>query len=91
MIIRSAVSSASRPGMLLTLGLIVPSFGIDGEQDGAFEAVMLGEDLAELRQRFLGAIFFVAADEDDVFALAGPFGAFVHNAGREEEQPTACK
>ena len=62
--------------MLLTLGLIC-RLGVDGEQDGAFEAVMLGEDLGELRQRFLGAIFLVAADEDDVLALAGAVEAIV--------------
>ena len=45
--------------MLLALGLIVPSLSI-GEQDGALEAVALGEDLGELRQGLLGAILLVA-------------------------------
>ena len=60
--------------------------GIDGEQDGALEAVMLGEDLAELRQRFLGAILLIAADEHDVLALAGTVAAFV-----DEVRPAAGK
>ena len=51
------------------LGSIVPSL-VDGEQHGAFETVMLGQDLAQLRQRLLGAILLVAADQDDVLALA---------------------
>ena len=51
-------------------GLIVPSL-VDGEQHGALEAVMLGQDLGQLRQGLLGAIFLVAADQDDVLALAG--------------------
>lgn len=42
---------------------------IDGEEDGAFEAVAIGEDLGEHRKGFLGAVFFVACDEDEVFAL----------------------
>ncbi len=33
-----------------TSGLMNPVFGIDGEQDGAFEAVVLGQDLGHLRQ-----------------------------------------
>src|SRR6478672_7301632 len=43
----------------------------DGEQNGAFEAVMPGQDLGELRQGFFGAVLFVATDEDDVLAAAG--------------------
>ena len=58
----------------LRFGLIVPSL-VDGEQHGAFEAVALGQDLGELRQRLLGAVLLVAADEDDVLALAGAVAA----------------
>ena len=37
----------------------------------------LARILAELRQRLLGAVFLVAADQDDVLALAGPVAPFV--------------
>jgi hypothetical protein len=37
---------------------------------GAFEAVMLREDAREGRQDFLGAIFVIAGEEDDVTAHA---------------------
>ena len=50
--------------------MIVPSFGSMREQDRALEAVPLREDLRELRHRLLGAVLLVAADEDDVLALA---------------------
>ena len=49
--------------------------GIDGEEDGALEAVMPGQDFGQLRQCFLGAILSFAADEDDVLALAWAVGA----------------
>ena len=44
----------------------------DGEEHGAGEPVVLGQDLGELRQRFLRAVFLVAADQDDVLPLARP-------------------
>src|SRR5207245_7698822 len=53
--------------------------GVDGEEDGTFEAVLLGENLAELRQRFFGAILLIAAEEDDVLALSRPVGAVVND------------
>ena len=34
-----------------------------------------------MRQRFLGAILLIAADEDDVLALAGSVAAFVNDPG----------
>ncbi len=55
------------------------SRGVDGEEHGAFEAVPLREDLRELRACFFGAVFVVAADEDDVLAFAGAFPAFVRD------------
>ena len=57
-------------------GLIAPSFGSIGEQHGALEAVMLGQDLGQLRQRLFRPIFFVAADEHDVLALTGTLAPF---------------
>src|SRR5262249_40128615 len=51
---------------------------IDGEQDGALETVMFGQDLGQLRQRLLGAVLLVAADQDDVLAFARPVAAFDH-------------
>ena len=40
---------------------------------------MLGQDLGELRQCLLGAVFLVAADQDDVLPLAGPFAPLVND------------
>jgi hypothetical protein len=53
---------------------------INCEQHGAFEAVMPGQNLAELRQRFLRAIFLVAADQHDVLALARPRAPLINDA-----------
>src|SRR5262249_42946942 len=39
-------------------------------------AVMLGEDLAQLRHRLFGAVLLVAAQEDDVLSLAGAVATF---------------
>ena len=78
MIIRSAVFSASRPGMLsLTLGLIVPSLGSMANRTVHLKPWCLARILRQLRQRLLGAVFLVAADEDDVLALAGAVAAVV--------------
>ena len=43
---------------------------IDAEEDGAFEAVVLGEDACEGWACFLGAVFVVGCDEDDVFTFS---------------------
>ena len=42
--------------------------GVEGEEHGAFEAVALAQDFREHGHRFLAAVFFVAGEEDDVFA-----------------------
>ena len=95
MIIRSASLIASRPGMLLLIfGIDRAVLGVDGEQDGTLEAMMLGEDFAELRQRFLGTVFLVAADKHDVLALAGAVDAVVNDplvAGPTREREAAKK
>ena len=62
---------------------------VDGEQHGAVESVVLGQDLGQLRQGLLGAVFLVAADEDDMFPLAGPFGPLDHRA--RDRQPRDCR
>ena len=67
--------------LLAIVGVDLAGRGIDGEQHGALEAVMLGENLSELRQGLFGAVLFVAADENDVLSFAGTFGAFVHDIG----------
>ncbi len=54
-------------------------FGIDGEEDRALESMMGRQDLGQLRQRFLGAVFLVAADEDHVLALSRSFPAVQDN------------
>ena len=38
---------------------------------------MLRQNLAKLRQRFFGAVLFVAGDQHDVLALTGTVVAFV--------------
>ena len=53
----------------------VAGFLIDGEEDGGVEAVTGAEELREHGGGFLGAVFFVAGEEDDVFAFSGAFGA----------------
>lgn len=88
---------------------VVPSFdasgvvGVDvgavlapGEEDGAIEAVLLGKDFAEHGHGFLGAVFFVAGDEDDFFAFAGSDFAIesedvVLTRGREGEEADECE
>jgi len=50
---------------------------VDAEEHGALEALVLGEDAGEGRAGFLGAVFVVAGEEDDVLACAGALGAFV--------------
>ena len=48
---------------------------IDGEQHRTLEAMALGEDLGQLRQRLFGAVFLVAADQHDVLPFARPIAA----------------
>src|SRR5262249_54494855 len=54
---------------------------VDSEEDGTLEA-LLGEDLADLRQRLLGTIFLVAGDEDDVLAFARTGASVVNDPQR---------
>ena len=49
------------------------------EQHRAPESVALAEDLAQHRQRFLGAVLLVPGDQHDVLALAGTFLTFVRD------------
>ena len=51
------------------------------EDDGAFEAVVLGEDAGEGGTGFLGAVFVVAGEEDDVLAYAGAGLALIDDGG----------
>ena len=53
---------------------------------GAFEAVMLREDAREGRQDFLGAIFVIAGEEDDVPAQARAVGPFKYEGRRAAER-----
>jgi hypothetical protein len=50
---------------------------IDREEHGAGEAMLRGEDLRQLRERFLRAVLLIARDEDDVLALAGALAACI--------------
>src|SRR5205807_2124141 len=51
--------------------------GVNGEEDRALVAMMPGEDPGQLRQSFLGAIFLIAADEDNVLTFTGTIEAVV--------------
>src|SRR5207248_11008252 len=81
--------------VLVVLGVDSAVGRVDGEQDGTLETVVLGEDLGQLLQRFLGAVLVVAAYQDDVYALAGAVAAVVnvlglvggpHGAGQRQRQ-----
>ena len=64
--------------VVLVIGIDVAALGIDGEEDRAIEAEALAEDLGKHRAGFLAAVFFIARDEDDFFAIGGPsFGGEV--------------
>ena len=54
-----------------SLGVNLSGFLVDGKKDGAFEAVVDGENLGELRHGIFRAIFLIAGDEDDVLSFAG--------------------
>ena len=69
----------------MTFGIDRAVLRIDGEQDGALEAVALGQDLGQLRQRLLGAVLLVAADQDDVLALARAVAPFVDDPAAKSE------
>ena len=48
----------------------------------AVSSVVLGKDAGEGGAGFLGAVFVVAGEEDDVLAEAGACGAFVNDGSR---------
>ena len=54
--------------------------GVDGEEDGAFEAMLAGEDFRELGQGLCGVVFLIAGHEDDVFAEPGARAALKDHA-----------
>ncbi len=55
-----------------------PGLRIDGEEDGAVEAVAERQDRGELGQCLFGPILLVAGDQDDADAVAGSSYPFVH-------------
>jgi hypothetical protein len=66
---------------------------INSEQHGGFETLVLGKDAGEGGTGFLGAIFMIRGDEDEVFAFAGAFTTEVsdlperrENQGEKEEK-----
>ena len=69
------------PGDVVVAEFDGAGLGVRAEEDGAFEAVAFGEDAGEGGKRFLGAVFVVAGDEDDVFADAGAGAALVDDLG----------
>lgn len=48
--------------------------GVEGEENRGFEAEAFAEDFGKHGTGFLGAIFFVAGDEDDMLVFAGEIG-----------------
>ena len=62
---------------------------IDGEEDGALEPLLVGQNLGELWQRLLGAVFLVAADQNDVLSLAGAGIAFEYDTRAGSVRPAA--
>ena len=54
---------------------------VDRVEHRAAEAVVPGEDLRQLRERLLAAVFLVAADEHDPPALPRPLPAVDHEPG----------
>jgi hypothetical protein len=67
----SAVSSCGGAGDALVIVGIDRAVGIEREEDGAFEAVALAENLGEHRQAFFAAVFFVAGEKHEMPAGAG--------------------
>jgi hypothetical protein len=67
---------------------IVSAFRVDGaisrinrEQHGALEPVVTRQDFGQLGQRFLRTIFFIPADQHNVFAPTRALSALEDNAG----------
>ena len=79
MTIRSAFANASVPGMFDSAGRDIAGLGVDSKKDGTLEAMMLGHDACQSRQRLFRLILVVAGDEDDLFrAFAkGQIGSFI--------------
>ena len=68
---------------------------IEPKEHGALEAIALGQDARDGRAGFLAAIFVVAGDKDDVFALARPFGTLInqrtgHGEGGKLQEESEC-
>ena len=57
---------------------------VDSETDRAGEPVMLRENASEGWKSFLGAIFVITGNEDEVFALSHPLGSFVDDRFGDE-------
>src|SRR5262249_20909023 len=66
-----AVEGFQSGDIIMPLGIDRAGVRIDREEHGAIEAVTLGENARELRERLFGAVFVVAADEYDVLSSAG--------------------
>ena len=76
---------------LLNTGHVIGSWldltlGIEAENHGALKAMVLGQDAREGRQGFLGSIFVVTGDEDEVLALAGATFPLIDKGSRRVEQ-----
>ena len=65
------------PGIFELPATISPVVRVDVEQHRALEAVMLGQNARQLRQRFLRAIFMIARQKDNVLAFSWACGPFI--------------
>ncbi len=68
---------------------------VDREEHRAFEPVPLAENFRQHRQPFLGAIFFVAREKDDVPAHAGAGFALINGpvcraSARDQRKQPEC-
>ena len=61
------------------LGVNRAVFLVDCEENGTSEAMVRGQDLRQLRHRFLGAVFLITGDKNDILGLGLPPGAFEHD------------
>jgi len=80
----------------MPLGIDRAGVRIDGEKHSAIEAVTLGENARQLRERLFGAIFVVAADEYNVIpgarsGLTAQFQTFLRVAKGGENEYEAEK
>jgi hypothetical protein len=56
--------------VVVLVGINLARFSVDCEKNDTIKPMMFGKNLGELRESFLGSIFFVTTDEDDLFPFS---------------------